>query len=136
MLSSALIQLHFDDACPAWHPNLTEKKTKKKIQIMQNKCIRFCLTLDKMHHISGENFRSTNLLPNSKRVDQCLNTITLKLFDNTCPYYLKEIFEFALLCRIDTRNKFANFKTLFARQTWGRKLFHSLVLLYGTFYLN
>ena len=27
---------------------------------------------------------------------------------NTCPYYLKEIFEFAPHCRIDARNKFAN----------------------------
>ena len=29
-----------------------------------------------------------------------------------------------------------NLKFLFARQTWGRKLFHSLVLLCGTVYLN
>ena len=36
MLCNALIQPHFDYACPAWYPNLTEK-TKKKIQIMQNK---------------------------------------------------------------------------------------------------
>ena len=34
MLCNALIQPHFDYACPAWYPNLTEK-TKKKIQIMQ-----------------------------------------------------------------------------------------------------
>ena len=27
------------------------KKTKKKIQIMQNKCIRFCLKLDKAYHL-------------------------------------------------------------------------------------
>ena len=52
MLCNALIQPHFDYECPAWYPNLNKKKTKKKIQIMQNKCIRFCLKLDKMHHIS------------------------------------------------------------------------------------
>ena len=51
MLCNALIQSHFDYACTAWYPNLTEK-TKEKIQIMQNKCMRFCLRLDKMHHIS------------------------------------------------------------------------------------
>ena len=44
MLCNALIQPYFDYACPAWYPNLTEK-TKNKIQIMQNKCIRFCLRL-------------------------------------------------------------------------------------------
>ena len=45
MLYNALIQPHFDYACPAWYPNLTEKmkkkktkkKTKKNKQIMQNK---------------------------------------------------------------------------------------------------
>ena len=40
MLCNAFIQTHFDCACPAWNPNLTEK-TKTKLQIMQNKCIRF-----------------------------------------------------------------------------------------------
>ena len=48
------IQSHFDYECPSWHPYRTEKK--KKIQIMQNKCIRFCLRLDKMHDISETNF--------------------------------------------------------------------------------
>ena len=39
MFYNALIQSHFDST---FYPNLTEK-TKKKIQIMRNKCIRFCL---------------------------------------------------------------------------------------------
>ena len=95
-----------------------------------------------MHHISEEDFRSINWLPITKRVNQCINTITFKLANNACPYYLKETLEFAPHCRIDTRNKFAKLKipfrkkSLFARQTWGRKLFHLLVLLYGTVYLN
>ena len=55
MLCNALIQLHFDYACPAWYPNLDEKM-KKKVQIMQNICIRFCLKLDKMHHVSEKEF--------------------------------------------------------------------------------
>ena len=50
MLCSVLIQPNFDYACPAWYANLTEK-TKTK---MQNKCIRFCQRMDKMHHVSGE----------------------------------------------------------------------------------
>ena len=59
MLCNALIQPHFDYVCLAWHPNLNEK-TKKKIKIMQNKYIRFCLKLDKMHHISEEEFKLIN----------------------------------------------------------------------------
>ena len=60
---------------------------------------------------------------------------TFKFVNNTCPHYLKEILEFAAHCRIDTRNKFAKLKIPF-RKTWRRKLFHSLVLLCGTVYLN
>ena len=70
ILCNGLILPHFVYACPAWYPNLNEKM-KKKIQIMQNKCIRFCLKLDKMHL----DFRSINWLPTSKRVDQYINTI-------------------------------------------------------------
>ena len=80
---------------------------------MQNKCIRFCLRLDKMHHIFDEDFRLINWLPTNKRVDQCINTITFKFVNGTCPYYLKEIFEFAPHCRIDTINKFAKLKIPF-----------------------
>ena len=73
---------------------------------MQMKCIRFCLRLDKMYLISEENFRSINSLPTSKRINQCINAITFKFVNNSWPYYLKEIFEFAPYCRIDARNKF------------------------------
>ena len=65
---NALILPHFDYECTAWYPNLNEK-TKKKTQIMQNKSIRFCLKLDKMYHMSKEEFKLINWLPNSKRID-------------------------------------------------------------------
>ena len=67
MLCNALIQLHFDYACSAWYPNLNTK-LKKILQIMQNKCIRFCLKLDKMHHISKEDFKTINWLPVDQRI--------------------------------------------------------------------
>ena len=51
LLCNALIQSYFDYACSAWYPNST-KKLKNRIQAFQNKCIRFCLQLDKMTHIS------------------------------------------------------------------------------------
>ena len=116
MLCNALIQPHFDYACPAWYCNLTEK-TKKKIQITQNEWIRFCLRLGKMHIISEEDFRLINWLPASKRVEQCINNITFKFVNNTCRYYLEKVFEFAPHCRIDTRNKFAKLNPLSANFT-------------------
>ena len=57
LLCNALIQPHFDYACSAWHSNLS-KKLKNRIQTSQNKCIRFCLQLDKMSHISQKEFKT------------------------------------------------------------------------------
>ena len=62
LLCNALIQLHFDYASSAWYPNLTQKM-KNKIQITQNKCIPYCLQLDKMTHISKNEFENLNWLP-------------------------------------------------------------------------
>ena len=74
-----------------------------------------------MHHISEEDFRFINWLPTSKRVDECINTTTFKFANNTCPFYLKELFEFAPHCRIDTRNKFVKLKTTFCKTNMGQK---------------
>ena len=60
MLCDALIQPYPDYACPARYPNLNVKL--KKLEITQNKCTRFWLSLDKMHHIS-EGFKTINWLP-------------------------------------------------------------------------
>ena len=44
LLCNALIQPHFDYACSTWYPNLNQN-LKKRLQTLQNKCIRFCLRL-------------------------------------------------------------------------------------------
>ena len=64
LLCSALIQPHFDYASSAWYLNLTQK-LKNKIQITQNKCIRYCLKLDKITHISKNEIETLNWLPDS-----------------------------------------------------------------------
>ena len=44
LLCTALSQSHFDYACTTWCANLNNK-VLKKIQIIQNKCIRICLNV-------------------------------------------------------------------------------------------
>ena len=86
MLCNAFIQPHFDYECTAWYPNLTKKKAaEKKIQIMQNKCIRFCLRLDKMQYISLAEFRLINWLSTKERVHQCINAISFTFVNKNCP---------------------------------------------------
>ena len=116
MLCNAIIQPHFDYACSAWYPNLNEK-LKKKIQIAQNKCIWFCLKLDKRHHISSKEFESINWLPVNKRVHQCINAITFKFVNNACPHYLNEVYEYAPQCRIESRSNFARLKVPFRKNS-------------------
>ena len=85
MLCNVVIQPDFHYACPAWYPNLNIKL--KKLQITQNKSIRFCLKLDKMYRIS-EDFKTINWLPVDQRVHQSLNVAVFKYVNNLCPYYM------------------------------------------------
>ena len=80
MLCITLIQPHFDYACSAWYPNLNVKL--KKLQIIESKCIRFCLRLDKMHHISEEGFKIINRLHVDQKVEQSLNVTIMHEYAN------------------------------------------------------
>ena len=88
---------------------------------MQNKCIRFCLKLDKMHHISEEDFKTINWLPVDQRVQQSLNVTVFKYVNKACPYYMKEVFEYASQGRISSRNNYAKLKVPFRKTTMGQK---------------
>ena len=80
LLCNALIQPHFDYPCSAWYPNLTNK-LKHRIQTTQNKCMRFCLRLDKLKHIYHEEFERLNWLPVTYRFKQCVISIVFKYFN-------------------------------------------------------
>ena len=71
---NVIIQLQFDYACSAWYPNLTQK-LKKKLQVMQNKCTRFCLQLDKISTICHKELKDLNWLP---VILLCLNKVLLQ----------------------------------------------------------
>ena len=92
LLCNAIIQPHFDYACSAWYPNLTQK-LKKKLQVMQNKCVCFCLQLDKMSTISHKEFKDLNWLPVITRFEQCVISIVFKFINGSCPYHLNEVFD-------------------------------------------
>ena len=87
LLFNALIQAHFDYASSVWYPNLTQTM-KNKIQITQNKCIWYCLQLDKMTHISKNEFETLNWLPVKDRFSQSINSVVSKYFVKQCSSYL------------------------------------------------
>ena len=82
------IQQHFDDACSAWYPDLNVKL--EKLPIMQNKCIRFYLKLDKICHIYEEEFKTINWLPVDQKVQQSLNVTAFKYVKNAYPCYMRQ----------------------------------------------
>ena len=52
-LCTALVQCSFDYSCCLWYPGINET-FKKKLQVMQNKMIRFILKLDNRAHIGND----------------------------------------------------------------------------------
>ena len=60
ILCSALIQCHFDYACSSWYSGLGQR-LKQKLQITQNKMVRFILNLSPRSHVGYAELAS--LLP-------------------------------------------------------------------------
>ena len=92
LLRNVLIRPHYDYACSVWYPNL-KKRFAKKIQISQNKCIRFCLRLENRTHIRIEEYRKINWLPTKARFEQCLGVNIFKFFKNMSPTYISEVYQ-------------------------------------------
>ena len=93
----------------------------KKTAKLQNKCIRFCLKLDKMHQISEDDFKTINWLSVDQRVQQSLNVTVFKYVNKACPYNMKEVFEYASQARISSRNNYAKLRVPFHKTTMGQR---------------
>ena len=116
-----MIQLHFDYACIAWYPNLN-KKLKNKIQTTHNKCVRFCLNLDKMVHVSQNEFEKLNWLPISNRINQCILLTTFKFVNDIGRNYLNEVFQWAAESNRTHKSDYHKLKHLFRKTTAGQNL--------------
>ena len=72
--------------------------------------MRFCLRLDKLKHISHEEFERLNWLPVTYRFKQCVISIVFKYFNGQCPNYLNEVFDVATESNFQLRNSFQKLK--------------------------
>ena len=91
LLVSSLIQCHFDYACAYWYHGLT-KFGKDKLQVTQNKLIRFLLNLEYRSHIDKQHFALLGWLPVSKRVDQISLCHVFKINQGQSPKYMSHYF--------------------------------------------
>ena len=92
LLCNSLMQSHFDYACSAWYSNLN-KRLKSKLQILQNKCIRFCLNLNNRAHIGRNEFEQINWLPVNDCFKQIISSMSFKFCNKTSPPYMSDVFK-------------------------------------------
>ena len=100
---------------------MVPKLNTKTKEVMQNKCIRFCLQLDKMSTRSHKEFKDLNWLPVINRFEQCVISFVFKFIHGNCPYYLNEVFVFAPEGNISLRNSFLKLKRPFRNANTGQK---------------
>ena len=67
---------------------------------------QYCLQLDKMTHISKNDFVTLNWLLVKDRFNQSINSIVFKYFTKQCLSYLNEVFEVACSNNLRTRNSY------------------------------
>ena len=91
LLVMSLIQCHFDCACSFWYPSLS-KVLKNKLQVTQNKIIRFVLNMDSRAHLGSDVFKSLGWLLVSKRADQIILNHVFKVKSGQSPDYMVEHF--------------------------------------------
>ena len=92
LLCNSQVQSHFDYACSAWYSSL---RIKSKLQLLQDKCIRFCLNLNNRVHIRQKELKQTNWLPVNDRFKKIISSIirSLKFCNNTSPLYVNDVFK-------------------------------------------
>ena len=91
LLASALVQCHYDYSCSFWYSSLS-KQTKSKLQISQNKLVRFTLNLQPRTHLSSEHFKRLGWLPIEQRVEQLKLHHVYRVLDGKAPLYLSDHF--------------------------------------------
>ena len=119
LMCNALIQPHFDYASSTWYLNLTEK-FKKKIQVSQNKCIRFCLNLDNRAHIGYAELKEINWLNIHDRQRLNLCTSVFKFFNNKTPLFMSNVFHPARENEISTRSSYLKLQQPFRKTKLGQ----------------
>jgi len=92
MLVMSLVQPRYDYACLFWYRSVGKTKTKK-LQICQNKCIRFIENLHSRCHIDNKHFIKLNWLNVRLRVDYITLCQVYNIMHNNCPVYLKNLLQ-------------------------------------------
>ena len=109
LLCSALVLCLFDYSISSWYCGIN-KTTSKKLQVAQNKVIRFILNQNIMYHISEDDFKQLNFLNIQNRAKQLRLNHVFNIFNEIGPEYLRSNFTRVLNSHNhNTRNSVQNF---------------------------
>lgn len=92
ILCSSLIQSSLDYASMSWYHGLTSK-LKQKLQVVQNKMVRYILQADNRTHIGQAELQAVGFLNIKDRVTQLGLNLTHSIFYGTAPCYLLSNFK-------------------------------------------
>ena len=102
-------QCHFDYCCSSWFSSLSAK-WKHKLQVLQNKIIRFILRLEPRSHIGSDEFEKLGMLKVEDRIKQLKLNHVFKIYHDEAPEYLISNFrKFSNIHRYSTRGSATNF---------------------------
>jgi hypothetical protein len=110
ILSTALIQGHIDYAIVSWYYGLSNI-CKQKLQVVQNKMVRFILNKGPREHIGNSYLKSLGFLNAKDRVAQLSLNIVHSVYYDRSPDYLKCHFQKIRDCHsYNTRGSEYNFQ--------------------------
>jgi hypothetical protein len=90
-LCSSLVQCHLDYCSAAWYTGLT-KKYQKKLQVLQNKMVRFILDMSPREHVGQAQLQTLKYLDIQNRYKQLRLRHVHNVFQSTGPSYLHQLF--------------------------------------------
>ena len=105
----------------AFYSNLNNR-LKSKLQILQNKCIRFCLNLDSKAHIGLTEFEKINWLPINDRFKQCISSVIFKFFNFFSSLYMNNVFKLIDQNTATTRTSFFKSSQTLRKINHGQKI--------------
>ena len=91
ILCSTLIQSHIDYACMSWFYGISSS-LKSKLQILQNKMVRFIDNIGPRYHLNLQEFHDIGYLHIENRVSQLALNTAHGIFYGKCPSYLNQFF--------------------------------------------
>ena len=103
MIVLEMVQCHYDYACAMWFSRISIS-AKKRLQIVQNKVIRFVLGIPPITHLGCSEFSTVNILPIKYRADQIKLNHMFDIVHGSSPEYLKHSINLSRSNRYNTRS--------------------------------